>query len=695
MDPEKKKLNEIERFKENMQKTGKMKKIESLIEHCNPLDKDQEDLKKRLLTSKNLGSTADLVAAPHTGLTSTATFEETNAFPLFDRVFLLGSLQPQMPRFNNTWPLSFQTLFGFDSEKKEFTQNPLLNLQSVPHLEDQDLRLSATPRQLWEDFEIEKNNFLQFLIPFEINASSESMKPQLDQVQARLFKDDSAACTTEFFFIAINPQHQQNENPNWDEMEVRSLEASQFCETAQQNDFENKKRKQKFLLSQSNPNKFSFYFVVKQEELFFAPSPVTNQGKSLEMFSVPRYLILSSRYPLTLFFQEVLLKMTSFLRQSQLESFSSSVSTLSRGSRRPSVQSLSMLTSSLRSRETMVKIFGDLTRMCSSLLRHNRFVLFDRPLSLQMSHLSVHHILPDPKSLYLLEAGSSFAHILSNLRFEEFIVIFFAHLFEKKVVFISENNHSLCSAIATFNALMRPFRWTFPVIYNLPEACLPILQSPIPVQIGLKVSAKRFLSEIGPALFPDLKTQTGALFVFLDESLVLTNSAMLHSLCLPFFDDFLVILRVLYKKHFNPRSSKYLKISKKKSKDQLVKYSLSRTSKYSFKEKLSKLKKKDISEKEQEKRAERVRRENLQYQHEVHREIFSYFHRLFSSFIVNKLPSLNSLSQNRSCDSDGCFGELRPERFSSNAFDQLFLKNFFATQMFKFYFENEYLKKQQ
>lgn len=691
VNPENKKIEEIERFRKNMQKEGKMKKLESLIEHCDPLDKDQDDLKKHLLTREHLES--QVLPPNPEPMGNSLPLDETNEFPLFDRVFLLGSLQPQMPKFNDSWPLNFQTLFGFDSEKKEFTQNPLLNLQNVECQQDQDLRLSATPLQLWEDFETEKNNFLQFLIPFEINARSTRMKPQLTEVQSKLFRDDSAASSTEFFFIAINPQHQQNENPNWNEMEVRSLEASQLYESAQPSDFHSKTRKQVFLLSQANPNKFSFYFVVKQEELFFAPSPVTDQGKSLEMFSVPRFLILSSRYPLTLFFQEVLLKMTSFLRQSQLESFTSSTSTVSRGSRRPSVQSLSMFTSALRSRETMVKIFGDLTRMCSSLLRHNPFVLFDRPLSLQMRHLSVHHTLPDPKCLYLLEVGSSFSHILSNLRFEDFIVIFMSHLFEKKVVFISENNHSLCSAIATFNALLRPFRWTYPVIYNLPETCLPILQSPIPVQIGLKVSAKRFLSEIGPGLFPDMKTQTGAIFVFLDESLVMTNSAQLNSLFLPFFDDFLVILRVLYKKHFNAKSSKFIKISKKKSKDQLGKYSFSRTSKYSYKEKLSKLKKKDISEKEQKKRQERLRKENLQYQQQSHREVFTYFWSLFQSFIVNKLPSLKNLSQTLSCDSDGCFGELRPERFSSNPFDQLFLKRFFATQMFKFYFEDEFLKR--
>jgi hypothetical protein len=351
-----------------------------------------------------------------------------------------------------------------------------------------------------------------------------------------------------------------------------------------------------------------------------------------------------------------------------------------------------MTTASLRSRTTLANVFKQMTSICSSLLDCNPFVLFDKPLYLNLAKLSVHYTLPEIKLSYLLETGSLFIPLLSYIPFEDFILILFAHLFEKKVVFISENKHTLSSAIATFNSMIKPFRWGFPVVYNLPKDCIPVLQSPIPVQIGINVSTKHFLSKIGPQNFKDLKSETETIFVFLDDSLVLTNTAQIQSIPLPFFDDFLVILQVLYKKHFNSESSKYLKISKKKSKNNLKKYSFSRTNKYSFKEKISKLKKKDISEKQKKKREERYRLDNFQYKDTDHKEIFTYFKNLFQKFVISKLPRLNSVSEGPlSQNSDTFFGELKPESFSSNPFDQFFLKKFFSTQMFKFYIENEFL----
>jgi hypothetical protein len=598
-----------------------------------------------------------------------------------------------MPKFNVDWPLNYQTLYGFDTSKGEFTQNPLLNLQSLKSTEDLTMRLSTTPMALWENFETEKEIFLKFLIPFEINATSTIIKADSKEINSHLLRDDSASSKLEFFFIGINPQHEDNGQPSINDLEIRNLEMSQLyneTDSSRLSDFNLNVKKQHLLLSRSNPNSFSYYFVVKQDELFFAPS---SSSESIEVFTVPRYLVLSSRYPLSFFFQQILVKMTSFLRQFQLESYMSSLNQVVPMSRRPSAQSLSMMTSSLRSRETMVNIFSQMTNMCTNLLDSNPFVLFDKPLSLELPRFSVHYTLPEVKLAYLLEAGSSFLHTLSHLHFEDFILILFSHIFEKKIVFVSENNHSLSSAVATFTALIRPFRWTFPVIYNLPEDCLPILQSPIPVQIGLKSSAKKFLSEIIPRYFGDFRSQTETLFVLLDESIVLTSTAQVNSVPLPFFDDFLVILQVLYKKHFNPKGSNYLKISKKKSKNNLRKYSFSRQNKYSFKEKISKLKKKKISKKEKKKRNEKHQKENLQYSDSQNKEIFSYFWNIFNKAIISKLPSLNSLSQSQSHESDMCYGELKPENFSSNPFDQVFLKRFFSTQMFKFYLEHQFLGK--
>ena len=550
-----KKKEDLEKFTKNMKKEGKLEKLELLNNICDPnILQQKEDLSIDDLpnepTPRNMNHQKNILEP----LVSSLVLSENNPYPLFDRIFLLGSLQPQMPKFNESWPLNYQTLYGYDTSKGEFTQNPLLNLQSIKSSEELTMRLSTTPTLLWQNFENEKEIFLKFLIPFELNATSTTIKADSNDINSHLLRDDSASSKIEFFFIGINPQHEENQKPICNDLEIRNLEMSQLyneSDSSKQKDFNLSIKKQQVVLSRANPNNFSYYFVVKQDELFFAPSP--SSSESIEVFTVPRYLILSSRYPLSFFFQQILLKMTSFLRQYQLESYMSSLKQMIPQSRRQSAQSLSMLTSSLRSRETMVSIFSQLTNMCTTLLESNPFVLFDKPLSLQLSRFSIHYTLPEIKLSYLLEAGSSFIHTLSNLHFEDFILILFAHFFEKKIVFVSENNHTLSSAVATFTALIKPFRWTFPVIYNLPEDCLPILQSPIPVQIGLKASAKKFLSEIIPRYFGDFRSQTETLFVLLDESIILTSTAQVNSVPLPFFDDFLIILQVLYKQHFNPK----------------------------------------------------------------------------------------------------------------------------------------------
>ena len=699
--PQKKKQQDIDQFKNILKKEGKKQRIDSVLVKCEPLNLEGLKRKDSLLSNEDLKDQAN---PNHTetprrpiGAQPSIVLDNQNPIPLFDRVFLLGSLQPQMPRFNISWPLNFQTLFGFDALKNEYTQNPMLNLQTTRSEEELFGRLSAMPLEMWESFEKERETFIKFLIPFEIFSSSEVIKADKKAVDAQILRDSSTSSKTEFFFIAINPQLDQQNKDFFSEAEMINLEMSQLLnprDAFDAQDVQTKLKKQQILLSKSNPNKFSFYYVVKQEEKFFVPSASSSSGNSIEIFSIPRFLVLSSRYPLSFFFQELLLKMSSFLREFQIESYLSAARNIQGKGDFQSAQTLSMATASLRSRRTMASVFEHMTKICSSLLQDNPFVLFERPINLQTPRLSLFYSLPEIKLSYLLETGSMFIPLLSHLPFEEFILILFAHVFEKKIVFISENKHSLCSAIATFNSLIKPFRWTYPVIYNLPEDCIPILQSPIPVQIGLNVSAKTFLSQIGPQNFKDLKTQTAAMFVFLDESLVLTNTAQVQSMPLPFFDDFLVILQVLYKKHFNSKSSNFLKISKKKSKNNLKKYSFSRQNKYSFKEKISKLKKKGISAKERKKRQERNRLDNLQFKETDHREIFAYFWSLFNKFIISKLPSLRSVSAGPMSQGSGVFcGDLKPESFSSNPFDQYFIKLFFSTQMFKFYLENEFLSR--
>lgn len=66
---------------------------------------------------------------------------------------------------------------------------------------------------------------------------------------------------------------------------------------------------------------------------------------------------------------------------------------------------------------------------------------------------------------------------------------------------------------------MIPFTWVYPIIYNLPEDCLIMINSPIPIIIGLNMTSEFVMKNV-------IKTSENLnekIFVFLDEKLLYLN----------------------------------------------------------------------------------------------------------------------------------------------------------------------------
>lgn len=72
-------------------------------------------------------------------------------------------------------------------------------------------------------------------------------------------------------------------------------------------------------------------------------------------------------------------------------------------------------------------------------------------------------------------------------------------MLENSVVFVSKNSKLLSASMyyyyivlykfhnyysITFYSLLKPFKWPHPIIINLPENLIAILDSPIPILIG-------------------------------------------------------------------------------------------------------------------------------------------------------------------------------------------------------------------
>ena len=81
---------------------------------------------------------------------------------------------------------------------------------------------------------------------------------------------------------------------------------------------------------------------------------------------------------------------------------------------------------------------------------------------------------------------------MSSLSFEDFLFVFTAISLEKKVVFFSEKVALLTGSILTFYSIIKPFTYVMPVIYNLPNVLIDMLDSCVPIILGINKKIEYF-----------------------------------------------------------------------------------------------------------------------------------------------------------------------------------------------------------
>ncbi len=137
-------------------------------------------------------------------------------------------------------------------------------------------------------------------------------------------------------------------------------------------------------------------------------------------------------------------------------------------------------------------------------------------------------------------------------------------IYEKNVVFVSTSPFEITAAISTFISLLRPFKWSYPVIYNIPGDCLEILGSPIPVLVGLNLPAKKVLEYVIPTHGKLVHKES--VYVFLDQNLIYYDFDMLEEFSIPSYEDFHHKLKAIYHKNFSKKNSAYFSVKKRHSK---------------------------------------------------------------------------------------------------------------------------------
>lgn len=624
---------------------------------------------------------------------------------LIDNLFFIGLPCPNSSNLRPNANLTIETLSAYDFNIKKGAFNQLLappgqdrlNINRIIPQCNIDLPSNMISKTEWAEFEAQREKLTRFAIPFGAQARHLRIKDNLETLNKELLREESGGFSTEFFFLALNPRPEGDGGKRLSTREIQQISLDISFPGFQFETPDVEAVRQMMMLRQANPHGFDFFFCVRQEEVFISRPPPQVAPGCLDLFRVPSIFVVQTRIPASKFFCEVMLQIAAVLRRCRLEAYMKNsaqfMALVSDMSRAPVPNKLLQTVNSSRVR---LKVISELHRLVDSLQIQNPVVTWGRNLSFEDGVCSFKYQFLEMKMTSALESECGFGTLLTLLSFEDMVFILFSMLFEKSVVFVSEHLSLISAALATFNSLLRPFKWSFPIIYSLPEECLLMLESPLPLQVGINMSSHKFLSKVAPAHLPKLTSDSAPVIVLLDQSLVIANSKHTSSLDLPFFDDCLAIPHAIYKQELSSKSSASLKLSKKKAKNNLKKYSMSRANKYTVKERISKLKKKPLSSKRAEKQRSTIKMAQLQARN-ASTQIFACLKTIFEKYVIQKLPQIKegmgsvSMDQSSMSSVQLC-GELRTDSFSSNPYDQQFLKRLFSTQTFHYYLEHDYLQ---
>jgi hypothetical protein len=99
-------------------------------------------------------------------------------------------------------------------------------------------------------------------------------------------------------------------------------------------------------------------------------------------------------------------------------------------------------------------------------------------------------LIPGKEHAKYIDSDHGSLMALQNFNEETFALIFLSILLENSIVFVSSNLAVLSSTLLIFHSLLKPFKWPHPLIFNVPQNLLNILDSPFPVLVGINQDAQ-------------------------------------------------------------------------------------------------------------------------------------------------------------------------------------------------------------
>jgi len=166
-------------------------------------------------------------------------------------------------------------------------------------------------------------------------------------------------------------------------------------------------------------------------------------------------------------------------------------------------------------------------------------------------------LIPPASEAFAVESLWGSYIVFSHFSLKDIKWLVSALLLEKKLVFISKNSTLLSATLSVLITLIKPFLYTYPIIFSIPEVLLGLCDAPGAGIMGLNQGEDYFWNQDMLNLYPS------CVFVFLDSMKVYALEETKVSK-MPVFADFDVRLKAAYNEINNSSEEmkKYMTVEK-------------------------------------------------------------------------------------------------------------------------------------
>ena len=120
--------------------------------------------------------------------------------------------------------------------------------------------------------------------------------------------------------------------------------------------------------------------------------------------------------------------------------------------------------------------------------------LFEKSLTIFWGGIRFTMTVPKPIVAENIEAKFGISAVARHFSWSNFLSICAAVLQERRIIFVNKSRELLSKTILFFTNIIKPFLWHFPVIYFLDRSNFELLDSIVPLIVGVDLTKKKFRS---------------------------------------------------------------------------------------------------------------------------------------------------------------------------------------------------------